>query len=319
MSVFERKFHHRNWTDLPVIGALFDQWALPGRPSANSGLRVAVRKNYLNFYRRGQSVAKLHSTNRLLRLSVHEEYAANTTWQTRGDTKLTGYAQFDEDWLSEERNASSVLGWIETAETYAGAEKSYVDELVAANPGTIDIEMGLPAYDGEVNAPRMDLVLIEDNPTFPCLAFWEAKCADNSEARAHGVPKVVDQVRKYERWMDKPGRKKDVVAAYREAAKILLKLADDSNKPTGAAQDIWRRFTKAASPTILGTPGVVIGGYCPAGYRKGYTENIEQRAKSLLERGHKDRLTKEFGLKVVYHATLDKTLDALPSLAGPSL
>lgn len=319
MSKFERKFHQRAWHDFPVVSTLLEHWALPGIASQETGLRLAVRKNYLNFYRKGQSVAKLHSTNRLLRLSVHEEYVSGTLKHDRGETRKSGYIDFDESWLSEKQNASCVRGWISSAGTYAGAEKSYVDELVAANPGTIDIEMGLPAYEGEKNAPRMDLVLIENHAAPPSLAFWEAKCADNSEARAEGEPKVVEQVRKYERWMAKPGRKEDVVAAYRQAAAILLDLATIAGKPSGPAQESWRNFHEAPRPGVVGKPGVVIGGYCPEGYREGKEGSIEQRARSLVERGHKDRLTDSFDLDVAYHATSADASKALPPLQGAGL
>lgn len=316
MSKFERKFLQRSWDCFPVINTLLEHWALPGIASHETGLRVAVRKNYLNFYRKGQSVAKLHSTRRLLRLSVHEEYVAGTLKHDRGEMKKSGYVNFDEGWLSEKKNAICVRGWISSAGTYAGAEKSYVDELVAANPGTIDIEMGLPAYEGEKNAPRMDLVLIENCAAAPSLAFWEVKCADNSEARAKGEPKVVEQVRKYERWMAKPGRKDDVVDAYRQAAGILLDLATTAGKPRGPAQENWRSFHEAPRPRVVGKPGVVIGGYCPEGYQEGKEGYIERRARSLLERGHKNRLTDSFGLHVAYHATSAEASKTLPRLEG---
>lgn len=315
MSKFERKFFQRSWDRFPVINTLLEHWALPGFTSHKTGLRVAVRKNYVNFYRRGQSVAKLHSTHRLLRLSVHEEYVAGTRKHDRGEMKKSGYVDFDEAWLSNKTNATCVRRWISCAESYAGAEKSYVDELVAANPGVVDIEMGLPAYEGEKNAPRMDLVLIE-NGAAPSLAFWEAKCADNSEARAKGEPKVVEQVQKYERWMAKPGRKADVVEAYRQAAAILLDLATTAGKPRGPAQEAWRSFHEAPKPKVVGKPGVVIGGYCPEGYQEGMEGNIEQRAGSLIERGHMKRLTDSFGLHVTYHATSAEASKTLPRLQG---
>ena len=319
MSKFERKFRQRSWGDFPVISTLLEHWALPGIASQETGLRLAVRKNYLNFYRKGQSVAKLHSTNRLLRLSVHEEYVAGTLKHDRGETRKSGYIDFDESWLSAKDNVSCVHGWISSSGTYAGAEKSYVDELVAANPGTIDLEMGLPAYEGEKNAPRMDLVLIENGTAAPSLAFWEAKCADNPEARAKGEPKVVEQVRKYENWMAKAGRKEDVVAAYRQAAAILLDLADAAGKPSGPAQDSWRNFYKAPRPGVVGKPGIVIGGYCPQGYQEGKEGNIEQRARSFVERGHRDRLTGSFGLEVAYHSNSKDASNPLPSLKGVGL
>ena len=93
--------------------------------------------------------------------------------------------------------AEQVAGWIETAGTYASAEKRFVDDLTAANPGVIDLEMGLPTSDlpgGKRVAPRMDLVVVEMEEGQPAIGFWEAKCANNSELRASAdrEPGVVD-------------------------------------------------------------------------------------------------------------------------------
>ena len=316
MSKFERKFYQRAWRQFPVVQALLELWALPGVSSKKNGLRVAVRKNYLSFYRKGQSVAKLHSTKQLLRLSVHAKYVDGVLKHDQAGMQEPGYVDFDESWLSEEKNAVRVHGWISSAASFAGAEKSYVDELIAANSGVIDIEMGLPAYEGEKNAPRMDLVLVEDHPTPLSLAFWEVKCADNSGARAKDEPKVVEQVRKYERWMEKPGRKEDVIAAYREAAAILLDLADAAARPLGHAQKSWRNLLDAPSAGVIGKPGVVIGGYCPSGYRETTEGNIERQAESFVNREHKHRLTDSFDLRVVYHPTPTEASNPLPSLRG---
>lgn len=128
--------------------------------------------------------------------------------------------------------------WIRTAETYAGDEKRFVDDLVAVTPGTIDLEMGLPA-DAEAvgkdrTAPRMDMVVAQDGE----IAFWEAKCAVNSELRArarykelpdgrYGLgPHVIWQLRRYQGWVNRPVRLAQVRAAYIEAARLLLDLAE---------------------------------------------------------------------------------------------
>jgi hypothetical protein len=185
--------------------------------------------------------------------------------------------------------------WIEVAASYAGAEKAFVDDLVAANPGTIDLEMGLPANTGERTAPRMDLVVAQSGGA---IAFWEAKCGDNAELRAradyredeHGKYlagiHVIHQLRKYVSWMDVPNcdRRAEVAAAYRRTAAILLALADRFGVPGEAARAAWRELKVNTAAQVILPPGVVVGNYDaldgkqPASY---YADERTMRGTSL--------------------------------------
>ena len=116
--------------------------------------------------------------------------------------------------LADPKTANEVADWIKNAETYASAEKRFVDEVIGYNAGALDLEMGLPAGEAGDAAPRMDLVLAQTglgNATQ--IAFWEAKCSNNSELRAvahyeeeeNGKyvrgPRVIHQLRKYQNWV----------------------------------------------------------------------------------------------------------------------
>lgn len=314
MSKFIRRFEARDWDAFPVVRTLLDCWKLPGEASDSDGLRLALRNGYANFYRKGQSVAKLHSTATQVKLEIHKAYVARRRKpESRGEA-LVGYDRFDEAWLSDPANCAHVADWIDTAGSYAGSEKSIVDELIAANPGTIDIEIGLPAYDGEKSAPRMDLVLVEGGNR---IAFWEAKCTDNAEIRARAEPHVVQQVPTYEEWMAKPGRAADVVAAYRDAAAIMVELATAAGKPDSSALASWRALRDAGEAMAIGRPGVVIGGYCPDGFTGRGAELIAARAQSFEARGHRSRLVEKFGLTLACYASADEVkARPLPPLAG---
>lgn len=277
MKRFERNLTIGEWTKHPGIRHLFSHWALPGEPSGPKGLRIGVRDGYLNLYVRGQSVAKLTGGKDVARLEVHPVYVLGLRKgcdRSAAGISLDKYCKFSTapNGSAADFSEADVDRWIATAATYSGAEKAFVDDLVAANPGTIDLEMGLPANTGQNTAPRMDLVLAQDGN----VAFWEAKCSDNGELRAkaevfredeHGKYKqgihVVHQLLKYVRWMDAMDcdRRSEVVAAYQEAARVLLELADRFGKYHAPATEAWRKL-RNADPQVILSPGVVIGNYC---------------------------------------------------------
>lgn len=269
MKPFERKLIIGDWTSHAAIRHLFSRWELPGR-SACGGLRVGIRAGYLNLYVRGQSVAKLTGGERGAKLEVHPVYVEGLQKgadRSQAKLRLDRYRRFDSDKVSE----ADIDLWITTAATYSGAEKAFVDDLVATNPGTIDLEMGLPANTDECSAPRMDLVLAQ----YGDIAFWEAKCSDNAELRARADYKedsngeyvqgihVIHQLRKYVRWMehDQCDRRAEVAAGYRDAAQILLELADTFDRPGEQARAAWRELQGNAAPQVILAPGVVIGNY----------------------------------------------------------
>ena len=227
MSIFERKLNLSRLDQLgrgtlPWLDDLFRSWAPAGsgaRPGVTHPLRFAIRKGYANFYVSGQSVAKLSVGSKATSVSVHDKYLQAEIEKR----KLLGqtYSRFD-----TALTPSSVPDWMATAATYKGAEKDFVERLVAANPNVIDMEMALPALPGERSAVRMDLVALE-----PCaigwqLVFWEAKMASNSEARAKGEPKVIGQRDAYRSWLDHAAQdnKKLVIDAYTAVCRDLVSI-----------------------------------------------------------------------------------------------
>lgn len=297
MSIFDRQFADitnqqptRIWTENEGIRALFEHWYLPGTQppsgSATPCLRIGIRNGYINLYTNGQSVAKLTVSRggQSAKAEVHWKYATGVEWRERKlpqEEKPAGTADY---WSFGTASPSSpitpddVSKWIETATTYRSSEKTFVERLVAANPGVIDLEMGLPAKPGEKTAPRMDLVVVQDTGMRAQIAFWEAKCNNNGELRAKAPfeeakspddkdlgPHVISQVLKYQRWLGKPDGSDaaQVAAAYQRAAEILLWLADTFDKAECEATRLWR--LAAQGPEIVTAPGIVIADYeaCP--------------------------------------------------------
>jgi len=87
---------------------------------------------------------------------------------------------------------------------FTGREKQVVQQFSLKIPDIIDLEVGL---EGEMRkgasrkaAQRIDMAAVSDRGT---LAFFEVKLFDNSEIRSKGRPKVVGQLKKYEKLLKK--------------------------------------------------------------------------------------------------------------------
>ena len=161
MPAFARSFAMKTlaqWdADKPgsAISQLFDRWALPGeKATSQAPLRLGLRDRYINFYVKGQSVAKLSYGLTGPKLSVHSGYVAGQSRGSERDATLQSYEDYNAKALTDTVTAALVEGWIETAVTYASAEKRFIDDLVAANAGIIDLEMGLQAMRRAVSGSR---------------------------------------------------------------------------------------------------------------------------------------------------------------------
>jgi hypothetical protein len=233
---------------------------------------------------------------------VHKAYAGGRR-KPRDDNAsppIEGYEEFGADALASSATASLIAGWIETAETYASAEKRLVDDLISANSGVVDLEMGLPASDlpgSRRVAPRMDLVLAQragDEPLSIC--FWEAKCANNPELRTSGdgPARVVGQVDKYVQWMTEGHRISEVQQAYRSTARTQLGLYHLFRGGEGSAREcvrIWQELAGLDAPAVAVRPGIVIGNYWPEGHSEMVASGrMSQCAASFAKNGHRTKL-----------------------------
>jgi hypothetical protein len=240
MSIFNREFNVNSVKE--VLNApenawfrdLLKYWRPAGdlrntrdKPQAGADhLRLAIRDGYLNFYRAGQSVPKVTFTNGKLEASVHNKYVYGNKNGGKAYIKITDGGFTGCDGTRVRYTDDLVHHWILAASDYAEGEKLFVDELVGSNANAIDLEAGLPAdpelWD-EKSAPRMDLVSLEPCGNHWRLAFWEAKLVKNSEARCQsGLPEVVGQLEKYQRWLEK--NRKIVCEAYRRTCADLVQL-----------------------------------------------------------------------------------------------
>ena len=235
MTIFDRGFDPTDFeqtVDKPEnawFRELLKYWRPAGdvdaEPQADH-LRLAIRDRYLNFYRNGQSVAKVTVISGRLEAEIHNKYVYRNKKGGQECVKISAGMFAASDGSRVCYSDGLVHDWISEANTYAKGEKLFVDEIVARNANVIDLEAALPA-DSELwearSAPRMDLVAMELCGNRWKLVFWEAKLVGNPEARCrNGLPPVVGQLEPYKMWLEK--NQKVVCDAYRQACSDLVKL-----------------------------------------------------------------------------------------------
>jgi hypothetical protein len=208
---------------------LLSLWRPSGHPSEEFGLRLAIRNGYLNFYRLGQSVARVDCVNGKLVADVHYKYILGETPGYSGPLylRLTTEGVFSQDRLvANYKDFSTLHKWIKEAGEYAGPEKKLVDEFVQKNDHIIDLEMALPARTLPKVAVRMDLVAIENRT----VVFWEVKTVDDSRIRCRAEfendksPEVLKQLSNYRVYLEKQSHVEHVRSAYLNTAKLLVEL-----------------------------------------------------------------------------------------------
>ncbi len=230
-------------------------------------LRLAIRDGYLNFYRAGQSVAKVKFVKNKLQWEIHNKYVYGPDKGKNQDyVKITGGRFRNQDGADLEYRGDLLHDWILNANGYADREKLFVDDLVAHQAGAIDLEAGLPADPElwtEKSAPRMDLVTVEPCGDHYRLAFWEVKLVDNKEARckdANEAPKVIIQLKKYEKWLAK--NRKLVCDAYRRCCSDLVKLHEIAKAVNPGLPELGEAIIavgqKSAPLCLDGTPRLII-------------------------------------------------------------
>jgi len=217
---------------------LLSLWRPSGHSSGEAGLRVAIRNGYLNFYRLGQSVARVECVSGKLRADVHYKYVLDEpppglkpkSPYVRLTTKSVSYRG---TWVADYKGLSTLHEWISAAEKdHAQPEKSIVDGLVAKNDNVVDLEMAIPAWARSKSAVRMDLVAIENGT----VVFWEVKTILNSEILCEAAleedkfPPVLEQLAKYRVFLEQDSHPKLVQDAYRNTAKLLVKLRKLADK-----------------------------------------------------------------------------------------
>jgi hypothetical protein len=226
----------------------------PGR------LRLAIRNDYLNLYRGGQSVAKIgFGSGGCLQARIHTKYVHGETGGSHTYVTLTSAGLPDQETrkLRDYGGLAELEGWVANANQHVGKEKRFVDMIVARNPDTIDLEMALPAYSKERKAPRMDLVALEPVGDRWQIVFWEAKLVDDARARCRGddvSPKVVEQLAQYTGWLRHANHRDLVARAYQNTCRLLVKFRGLAQRVNPGIEELGRGIVAAAvadAPSLL--------------------------------------------------------------------
>jgi hypothetical protein len=207
---------------------LLSKWRPAGQESGSDGLRLAIRNGYLNFYRCGQSVARVcFGRGSRPRAEVHIKYVRKDAASGQHYVKLdcSGLSCRGYDDLGPYGGIAMLETWIAGTRNYAGPEKKFVDCVLAHNANAIDLEMGLPAVANGDTAPRMDLVVLEPNGKNQRIVFWEAKVMGDGRLRKRDQgepPEVIGQLEDYQKWMTRDGHGKAVAKAYKQNCQLLV-------------------------------------------------------------------------------------------------
>jgi hypothetical protein len=239
MTIFDRKLDDRliaRLRDCPWFVDLLSLWRPAGQPSGEHGLRLAIRNGYLNFYRLGQSVARVTlARGGIPCADLHIKYVSEGESAQHYARLNGGKVTCQGDEIARYDGVNTLKQWIGRIngepggkKKYSGREKEFVDCVLAHNPDIVDLEMGLPAFltpEGEKVAPRMDIVALEPAGEGYRLVFWEAKLMRDSRLRSRSEPEVVGQLRRYTEWFDgAASRFEDVRQAYQRNCLILSAL-----------------------------------------------------------------------------------------------
>jgi hypothetical protein len=218
------------WKDLLSL------WVPSGIPAGTHGLRLAIRDGYLNFYRRGQSVARVsfgaeNAGNAEARMTIHAKYV----WTDFKDQKYAHLIGQEALWKGSEtaeRRAATYGGlptlktWIENTAFWHGQEKRSVDAIVGRNPSVVDLEMAMPAYEGVPTALRVDLAALHWEEGTPKLVLWEVKPLNSSALRSKGAEAaIVSQVKSYRDYLKNKERHDSVRSAYMNACADLVQFS----------------------------------------------------------------------------------------------
>ena len=282
MGKFKRGLAPESWTALGKLASegdnwwtdLLSLWVPSGQPAGAHGLRLALRDGYLNFYRRGQSVARVCFGPRNkgqveARMEIHTKYVVWSN-DALGKDAPDGYARLRDREVTciggplsaEYAGMETLKTWIARSEKFAGEEKCEVDMVVGNNPTVIDLEMAMPAGSGKESALRIDLASLDVTGTEPHLVLWEAKplSAGALRARSDDV-EVVAQMNAYKAYLNARGHSEHLGEAYRTTCCALLDFADMTGGKTKLDGSVKRvadskRLEVALDPRLVVFQGV---------------------------------------------------------------
>lgn len=182
----------------------------------DSDLYLAIRGGYINIYYRGCSLLKWEAGHPGWK--IHYKYLVRPNVKDPYVKVEGGRPTFLENerryFIQDVRDRKALK---KAVVPFADDEKTGVHDIIHANNNILDVEMTL----GE---DRVDLVALQDRGHRIDLVFFEAKHFANSELRAKGQPRVVNQVRRYASMLR--ANRQAIAKSYRKVCENLVNLRE---------------------------------------------------------------------------------------------
>ena len=184
---------------------------------------ILIRKNRVHVLVNGGLLLQVEYPRGKLVCKTHEEFLSLRS-------KDNSYVTLHKDKTSQGRRVQGLKGLVEHYEKvkrriklFTGREKQVVQNLGLCINDVIDLEVGLEGEKKEgasrKGAQRIDMAGISNDGK---LVFFEVKLFDNSEIRSKGEPKVVGQLKKYEKLLSRYRRQ--ILEGYKEQFETYKKL-----------------------------------------------------------------------------------------------
>lgn len=195
-------------------------------------LFVAIRKDYINVYWKGNSLLKLWLEGNDLVGKIHYKYLLHPESTQPYVKVINGQARLGSETSLFMPDFTHLTGLKRTANAYSGEEKESVHQILIHNPNVIDVEIAFSAENeklGRATASRIDFAALRFEQSGPEIVFFEAKLFANKELRANGegVP-VLNQLRRYQNFL-RDGQA-DLVRSYRKVCGNLISLKGIENR-----------------------------------------------------------------------------------------
>jgi len=247
-------------------------------------LTIAVRDNYLNVYYKGNSILRLKQTGRTLTGQTHYKYVLDPSVKAPYVSWTNGALDKGSTSQSLIENLENVNGLMRASAPYTTPEKDGVDVICRSNPNVVDLEIALTATNAETDAKsalRIDMAAIQEEAGTATLQFFEAKRFDNSELRASGRPRVLDQIARYEELITE--QEQAIRESYLAIAQNLIDL-EGASIPKKRRDACQKAVTAGADGlAVSAKPGLIIFGF------------DKDQKDGLVWAGHRDKLIDALG------------------------
>jgi len=185
----------------------------------NNDVFPAIRKERMDFYHAGGKLFKFDKNGFETNIKFASVIDKSTDYINENDLKsLSLIPNFEKGYPRIKENCSK----------YSGPEDKCISELysrcsylnINTNIVVLDIEVSFESVDHDKNQDRIDILLYDKDRRI--LQFVEAKHSSSSELKTNPIPKVVDQILRYETQI--LYRKKEIITQYSNYIKTVNKI-----------------------------------------------------------------------------------------------